>query len=199
MASTRRSSWPGGRRPPSQQSARSAMPHATSCAVARAGLRVTVSHLLGDPRRMWTMTHPANALLLDLARSVLTELGANTGPSPQPTEFLGERRTPVDPAVSAGLGTSPLPERDVWVIAGRRVPLFEIVHRQLQHYASRPDIVEATLARESIPVAAAWTSGERRPSHATTNDLAYGSRRRQRHGQGQKRPPVRATSMINGR
>ena len=104
-------------------------------------LDVTVSGLVDGPGAMYTMNHPANTVLVDIVRQVLAVLGLDGTVDTPKREFLGGRRTPIEPAVVSALGWPETSATDAWIIDGSPVPAREIVSAHLQLYLDRPDIV----------------------------------------------------------
>ena len=111
-------------------------------------LDVTCSSLLARPNAMWTMDHPSNTVLAATARAVLErlDLPADTI-EVREREYLGQRRTPVEPAVAAALGWPAETTAAEWIIDGRTVPNSELLDVQLGFYRERPDVVTRTLFR----------------------------------------------------
>ncbi len=117
-------------------------------------LNIRTSDLLTGPGALWTMTHPSNETLTAVARQLLAVLDLDGSTAAPPVEFLGQRRSPVDIAVAEALGWPLESVRPDWVIDGVVVPLIDVLTQQLRFYASRPDVVARTLARESKRLAA---------------------------------------------
>lgn len=119
------------------------------------GLDIATSDLVGHPAALWTMTHPTNALLGRAADRILTQLrqrGIATDTTDVAVraperEYLGARRTPIEPAVADALGWDAATVRPDWQVEGHRVPLVELLAAQLPFYAQRPDVVEDLLHR----------------------------------------------------
>lgn len=116
-----------------------------------AGQDVIASDLVRGPDAMWTMTHPANVVLGELARRALGHLGVPGTVEVPRREYLGQRRAPVDPPTAQALGWSH--PRASWVVDGRRVPRRELVERQLAFYRDRPDVITETLRRNQDRIA----------------------------------------------
>ena len=111
-------------------------------------LDVTCSALLARPHAVWTMDHPSNTVLAAIARAVLRVLDVPDDPMDvREREYLGQRRTPVEPAVAAALGWPPDGTATEWVLDGRTVPNSELLDVQLGFYRDRPDVVARTLFR----------------------------------------------------
>lgn len=113
-----------------------------------AGLDVTCSTLLDRPGAVWTMDHPSNAVLAEIARAVLRILQLpDDAMRVREREYLAQRRTPVEPAVAEALGWPTGSTATEWVIDGERVPNAELFDVQLGFYRQRPDVVSRTLFR----------------------------------------------------
>jgi Polysaccharide biosynthesis enzyme WcbI len=111
-------------------------------------LDVTCSALLARPGAVWTMDHPSNAVLAAIARGVLRVLDLpDEAMLVREREYLGQRRTPVEPAVAAALGWPSDGTATEWVIDGRTVPNSELLDVQLGFYREHPDVVARTLSR----------------------------------------------------
>jgi hypothetical protein len=111
-------------------------------------LDVTCSALLARPGAVWTMDHPSNAVLAAIARGVLRVLDLpDDAMLVREREYLGQRRTPVEPAVAAALGWPSDGTATEWVIDGRTVPNSELLDVQLGFYREHPDVVARTLSR----------------------------------------------------
>lgn len=114
-----------------------------------AGLDVVASDLLDAPDALWTITHPTNRVLAELARRVLAVLGV-PGPVAVPArEYLGQRRAPLERDVIRARGWPPDAARADWVVDATAVPSAGLLARQLAFYRERPDVVTATLARNA--------------------------------------------------
>ena len=105
-------------------------------------LDVHSSDLLDGPA-MYTLSHPTNATLVEIARRVVAALGLPDDPEiPNPErEFLGARRAPIEAAVVDALGWPQSARRDEWVVAKQEVPLRDLLEVHLDFYAEHPDIV----------------------------------------------------------
>lgn len=106
-----------------------------------AGLDVAVSHLLDDPHAMMTVDHLSNAVLAELAASLLRTMGIDEPVDVPDREFLGARRTPLEPAVLQAHGWPAEVASVCWRIDGRDVPPAETVTAHLDLYRDRPDVV----------------------------------------------------------
>jgi hypothetical protein len=102
-------------------------------------LDVKASDLLDRPA-MFTLSHPNNAVLAEIARRVLVVLGIDGDVEVPVREFLGARRAPVERAVVEALGWSDSAQQDDWIVEKRVVPLREVLETHLPWYAERPDI-----------------------------------------------------------
>ena len=113
-----------------------------------AELDVACSALLDRPGAVWTMDHPSNAVLAEIARSVLRILDLpDDTMQVRDREYLAQRRTPVEPAVAQALGWPTGDSATEWIIDGQRVPNEELLDVQLEFYRQRPDVVSRTLFR----------------------------------------------------
>jgi len=105
------------------------------------GLDVTVSQLLDDPKAMMTIDHLSNTVLAELAGSLLRTLGIDEPVDVPSREFLGARRTPLEPAVLQAHGWPAEAASTRWRIDGRDVPPAELLAAHLDLYRDRPDVV----------------------------------------------------------
>ena len=111
-------------------------------------LDVTCSAMLARPNAVWTMDHPSNAVLAATARAVLAVLDLPADAMVvREREYLGQRRTPVEPAVAAALGWPAEATATEWIIDGRTVPNAELLDVQLGFYREHPDVVTRTQFR----------------------------------------------------
>ncbi|WP_375485854.1 WcbI family polysaccharide biosynthesis putative acetyltransferase [uncultured Jatrophihabitans sp.] len=106
---------------------------------------VAASDLVSAPGSMFTVDHPSNATLVQVAARVLAAFDgtsdAEVPPAPE-REYLGAIRTP-----RSGAGSS---TADVdWTIGGESVPAGEIVTEHLRWYADRPGLVRHGLSRHA--------------------------------------------------
>lgn len=104
-------------------------------------LDVRVGALIAQPV-LFTLSHPTNALLRELAGQVLHRLNIDAQPAEPDRELLGARRAPVERAVVAALGWNPAAVREEWVVEGRTVSQEEVVAVQLDFYRRHPDIAQ---------------------------------------------------------
>jgi hypothetical protein len=105
-----------------------------------ADLDVTVSDLLVDPV-MFTLSHPTNVVLAEVARRILRFLDLPEEVLVPEREFLGARRAPVEEAVVDALGWDEAARRDDWEVLGEPVDRQKLLTAQLAFYAEHPDIV----------------------------------------------------------
>ena len=117
------------------------------------GLDVAASDLLG-PTAMFTLSHPRNSVLAEVARRVLRVFGLDAEVVVPTREFLGERRAPVEQAVVEALGWPAEVQSEDWVVRGVAVPRREVLAEQLDFYASRPDVVADALHRYRVRLSA---------------------------------------------
>ena len=106
-----------------------------------AELDVKASDLLDRPA-MFTLSHPNNAVLAEIARRVLLALGIDGDVEVPEREFLGARRAPVERAVVEALDWPSSAQQDDWIVDRRVVPLREVLEVQLPWYAERLDIAD---------------------------------------------------------
>ena len=114
-----------------------------------AGLDVSVSDAVGGSGAMFTITHPTNRLLVEMASRILAVLGLPGAVTTGPREFLGARRAPVEAAVARAFGWSEESVHDDWQVDNCTVPLSAVLEAHLALYAERPDIVADTRVRSS--------------------------------------------------
>lgn len=119
-----------------------------------ARLDLATSHLVDDPGALWTMTHPTNALLGQVARALLRLLGVDEPVELPVREFLGARRAPLEPAVAAAHGWPADRTGTLWRVDGEPVPAEHLLATQLAGYAARPDVVADTRVRYAERLAA---------------------------------------------
>ncbi len=112
-----------------------------------AGLDVAASDLVHRADGLYTVDHPANVVLGELARRILSVLGVDAAVEVPEREFLGERRAPVDPGVVRAFDW-PADRPPDWVVNGVRVPLADIVSEHLEFYAAHPDVAQDCLTRQ---------------------------------------------------
>lgn len=108
--------------------ARSQASRSPSCGAAKGEVDLPISDLLEDPavhaRSFWTINHPTSALLDPLASRILERAGLApiTAPRAQSDEPLAGIRTPVEPHVTAALGSPPPMRRTGWSRGGAGRP-----------------------------------------------------------------------------
>lgn len=111
------------------------------------GLDVAASDLVSAPDAMWTMTHPTNRVLAELARRVLAAVGVEGAVDAPAREFLGQRRAPLEAPVLRARDWPGDTGRDEWVVDGMPLDPARLEREQLGFYRDRPDVVAATLRR----------------------------------------------------
>ena len=113
-----------------------------------AGADVAVDDLLG-PGAMFTLSHPTNRVLAEVARRILDRLRIRARVDVPVREFLGERRAPTEAAVVAALGWPESAARDAWQVRGEAVTGEQVLAAHLAFYAARPDVVADTRTRQA--------------------------------------------------
>jgi hypothetical protein len=93
-----------------------------------------------------TLNHPANSVLISLARRVQDRLGLPADAADPGRELLGRIRAPLEPAVLQALGLA-APARAAWDIGGAMVPADEVEDAQLAWYQQNPSCVIAGVQR----------------------------------------------------
>jgi hypothetical protein len=93
-----------------------------------------------------TVNHPANGLLIALARRLQAAAGAPADAADPGRELLGGIRAPLDAEVLDALGLDAAPRPD-WCVDGRPVPVATVIDRQIAWYRSHPGWVTAGLER----------------------------------------------------
>ena len=123
-----------------------------------AGLDVPVSDLVASPGALWSMNHPSNLVLAEIARRVLIVMKCPAHIEAPEREYLAERCAPVEAAVTRALGWPQDASRPDWVVRGERVDLADVLAAQLEFYARRPDVVADTLQRYADRIDTALTA-----------------------------------------
>lgn len=103
-------------------------------------LDVTVSDLVDQAGAMFTISHPTNLVLAEVARRVLGVLGLDGEVTAPAREFLGARRAPVEAAVVDALGWDAAGVAADWRVDNAEVPRADVVAAHLALYRERPDI-----------------------------------------------------------
>ena len=62
-------------------------------------------------------------------------------------EFLGERRAPIEAAVVDALNWPRSHRRDEWIVAGKTMPLTDLLEQQLDFYAQHPGVAADARSR----------------------------------------------------
>jgi hypothetical protein len=117
-----------------------------------AGLDVQLGPALDAPGALWTMTHPTNRVLAELARAVLRRLGLEAGVPVPAREYLAERCAPIEAAVADAYGWPASAVRPDWIVRGAVVPQRELLAVQLDFYRDRPDVVADSLVRHATRI-----------------------------------------------
>ncbi len=106
---------------------------------------VPVSPWIRRPGALFTMNHPANATLQQVADAVLAALGVAGRTEPPDREMLGATRLPVEAGPARLLGWAA--SGPAYVVDGRPVDLGDVVDAHLASYARRPDVVADAAGR----------------------------------------------------
>jgi hypothetical protein len=115
---------------------------------ARAGA-VPVSDLVlaAGAGAMRTVNHPANPVLVALARRVQELLGVAVTAVDPGRRLLDSIETPVSAEVLLALGLDPAGAHDDWLVGGEAVPDAEVARAQLAWLLDRPQLVADILQR----------------------------------------------------
>lgn len=116
-------------------------------------LDIVVSDLVGDPDALWSMNHPSNRVLVEVARRVLDVAGVGGEVQAPTREFLAEKVAPIDTGVAAALGWPESAARSEWQIRGRAVADRDVLAAHLDFYGRRPDVVTDSLRRYATRLA----------------------------------------------
>jgi hypothetical protein len=103
---------------------------------------------------LWTMTHPTNRMLAEMARAVLGRLGLEGEVLAPEREYLAERCAPIEVAVADAYGWPATAVRAEWIVRGDVVAQRDLLAGQLAFYRSRPDVVADSLVRHATRIAA---------------------------------------------
>lgn len=109
-------------------------------------LDVHASDLLAGPA-MFTLSHPTNAVLGEIARRILAELDLPGDIQIPEREFLGARRAPVEAVVVDTLGWPDDARRDTWVVNQTALDPAAVIGAHLDFYAEHPDLITDTRRR----------------------------------------------------
>lgn len=95
-----------------------------------------------------TLNHPGNPVLVALARRVQEALGLVVDATDPGRPLLGAIRSPLEDTVVDALGLDAAPRAD-WLVHGVPVSCDEVDAEQARWYATRPQWVEAGMARHA--------------------------------------------------
>lgn len=114
----------------------------------QAGDLVVMSDCVEQPGldSWWTINHPGNVLLVELARRAQGALGVPVGVREPDRVLLNSVHTPVEPVVARALAMSGKPRRD-WLLQGEVVPDERVRSEQLRWYARYPGFVQEGIRR----------------------------------------------------
>jgi len=121
-----------------------------------AGMPVQLADVIADHahqgRSFWTINHPTNNLVREMARQVLMHLDYDEHDAvlcAQQT-YLDHLAAPREAEVLRALGVATAgQDGEDWVVRGRRVPRREIVEAHLNFYTRQPSLLENGLARHA--------------------------------------------------
>ena len=102
---------------------------------------------------MRTINHPANPVLVGLARRVEEVLGLPATAVDPGRRLLDAVHAPVEAEVLDGLGLDPGAAREGWLIAGEPVPDAEVAATQLAWLQCRPEVVDDIVRRHRTQLA----------------------------------------------
>ncbi len=121
----------------------------------RAAGAVPVSDLVleAGAGAMRTVNHPANLVLVALARRVQEELGLLATAVDPGRRLLDAVQAPVEAGVLEGLGLDPSAARESWLIAGDPVTDAEVAATQLAWLRSRPRVLDDIVRRHRTQLA----------------------------------------------
>lgn len=111
-------------------------------------LDVQVSELIASlgARAGFTINHPSNQVISQIARSVQSILDCEADSQPLPQEQLVNVVSPVERTVAAALDITEVTSQD-WIIDGQVVPLELIANKHLQWLSRRPDVVKSGIEK----------------------------------------------------
>ena len=121
----------------------------------RAAGAVPVSDLVleAGAGAMRTINHPANPVLVALARRVEEVLGLPATAVDPGRRLLDAVHAPVEAEVLDSLGLDPSAARESWLIAGDSVPDEEVAATQLAWLRGRPHVLDAIVRRQRTQLA----------------------------------------------
>lgn len=105
---------------------------------------ITISDVIArpEPGDMFTINHPGNRVLVELARRVQSALGRPADATAPDRNLLGEV---IAPSPAAALTALNLPDTndDYWTVRGSQIPARDVRDAQLAWYAGHPAVVAA--------------------------------------------------------
>ena len=99
-------------------------------------------------RSFFTVDHPTNAALVELAARIHTALGLEYDELTPTHPLIGDYQAPLDPDVVEAL-TLPSDPGTSWVVRDRAYPCEQLLAEHLAFYAEHPDTVEAALSEHA--------------------------------------------------
>jgi len=114
----------------------------------RAQCDVPISDVFDQPRvgDMFTINHPGNRILVELARRIQLALGAPADAVDPGRDLLGEVRAPMPAAALSALGLRDSAS-STWQLRDRSISSEEVHRVQWQWYRDNPRVVDAGYAR----------------------------------------------------
>ena len=111
---------------------------------------VTISDLFADPAvgDMFTLNHPGNRVLVELARRIQRSLGRPADAAEPGRDLLGGVKTPMSTEALAALGLSGAGTPD-WQVGGSPVAARDVHLAQWQWYRDHPRMIEAGYRRHA--------------------------------------------------
>jgi hypothetical protein len=111
---------------------------------------------------MRTVNHPANPVLVALARRVQEVLGLPATAVDPGRRLLDVLHAPISADVLVALGLDPAGARDDWLVSGEAVPVAEVERAQHAWLVDRPQVVADIVRRHraQLDLLAGRASGE---------------------------------------
>ena len=100
---------------------------------------------------MFTINHPGNRVLVELARRIQQLLGRPADAADPGRDLLGEVVAPTPQPALAGLGL-PGVESPSWRVRGKEIPAQEIHLTQWQWYRDHPQMIDAGYRRHQAAI-----------------------------------------------